>query len=77
MKRRISKKGDFICRRMKSSDKAFRFSEAVLLVLKYGAYIVRHRHINNVILVSTKKSECLRLVDFLNNRVVFAKKTKH
>lgn len=70
MKKRITKKGEFICRRQKESDKTFSYREAVRLayfkMIGKPAYIVRKRKVNYVIYVGRDKVEANRLTDFLN-----------
>lgn len=70
MKRRITKKGKFILRRQKRSDKSFSYRESIRLayfeMVGKPAYIVRKREVNNVIYVGRDKVEAIRLTDFLN-----------
>lgn len=71
MKIRTKKKGSFIIRRAKKSDKSFNFRESIRLayfeIEKKKAYIVKKRGVNNVIYVSQNKKEANRLLQFLNN----------
>lgn len=71
MKQRITKKGDFICRRQKPSDKSFSIKESYQLayfeIMNRPAYIIRKRKINNVIYVGRDKREANRLLKFLIN----------
>lgn len=70
MKKRYTKKGEFICRRQKPSDKSFLFKESFRLayfeMTNRSAYIIRKRKINNVIYVGRNKREANRLLKFLN-----------
>lgn len=70
MKKRITKKGDFICRRQKPSDKSFSLKESYRLayfeIMSKPAYIIRKRKINNVIYVGRDKREANRLLKFFN-----------
>lgn len=72
MKKRNTKKGEFICRRQKSSDKSFSIRESYRLayfeIMNKPAYIVRKRKVNNAIYVGMDKKEALRIADFLNNK---------
>lgn len=70
MKRRTTKKGEFICRRQKPSDKSFSIRESYRLayfeIVNRPAYIVRKRKVNNVIYVGRDKREADRLLKFFN-----------
>lgn len=70
MKIKTKKKGLFIIRRAKSSDKSFNFRECVRLAYfqlkKKKAYIIKRRGSNNVILVTQNKKDAERLLKFLN-----------
>lgn len=70
MKKRKYKKGEFICRRQKPSDKAFSLREGYQLayfrIMNRPAYIIRKRKINNVIYVGRDKREADRLLKFFN-----------
>ena len=70
MKKRYTKKGEFICRRQKSSDKSFSLKESYRLayfeIMNRPAYIIRKRKINNVIYVGRDKGEANRLLKFFN-----------
>lgn len=70
MKKRITKKGDFICRRQKPSDKSYSLRESYRLayfeVIGKPAYVIRKRKINNVIYVGRDKKEANRLLKFFN-----------
>lgn len=70
MKKRYTKKGEFICRRQKPSDKSFLFKESFQLayfeMTNRSAYIIRKRKINNVIYVGRNKREANRLLKFFN-----------
>lgn len=72
MKRRTNKKGEFILRRQKPSDKSFSYRESIRLayfeMIRKPAYIIRKRKVNNVIYVGRDRHEANRLVHFLNNR---------
>lgn len=72
MKRRTTKKGEFICRRQKPSDKSFRLRESYRLayfeLVNKPAYIVRERKVNNVIYVGRDRKEAHRLFKFLNKK---------
>lgn len=72
MKRKTSKKGVFICRRQKTSDKSFSYRESIRLayfeMIGKPAYIIRKRKVNNVIYVGRDRDEANRLINFLNNR---------
>ena len=52
MKKRNTKKGEFVCRRQKPSDKSFSLKESYRLayfeVMNRPAYIIRKRKINRV-----------------------------
>lgn len=74
MKKRNTKKGEFICRRQKPSDKSFSLKKSYLLAyfetMNRPAYIVRKRKINNVIYVGRDKKEANRLLNYLiNNKI--------
>lgn len=70
MKRRIQKKGKFIFRRLKKSDRTFMLKESYSMayfeITNRKAYIIKMRGTNNVIYCSQKKQEALRLLNFLN-----------
>ena len=70
MKKRNTKKGEFVCRRQKPSDKSFSLKESYRLayfeVMNRPAYIVRNRKINNVIYVGRDKREADGLLKFFN-----------
>lgn len=70
MKKRNTKKGEFICRRQKPSDKSFSLKESYRLayfeIMSKPAYIIRKRKINNVIYVGRDKREANRLLGFFN-----------
>lgn len=70
MKIKTKKKGLFIIRRAKSSDKSFNFRECIRLAYfqleQKKAYIIKRRGSNNVILVTQNKKEAERLLKFLN-----------
>jgi hypothetical protein len=70
MKKRDTKKGEFICRRQKPSDKSFSLKESYRLayfeIMSKPAYIIRKRKINNVIYVGRDKREANRLLKFFN-----------
>ena len=70
MKRRITKKGEFICRRQNDSDKSFMIRESMRLAFfemeGKPAFVVRKRKCNNVILVTRNKKEALNLTSRLN-----------
>ena len=70
MKKKKKKKGEFICRRQKSSDKSFSLKESYRLayfeIMNRPAYIIRKRKINNVIYVGRDKREANRLLKFFN-----------
>lgn len=70
MKKRNTKKGEFVCRRQKPSDKSFSLKESYRLayfeVMNRPAYIIRKRKINNVIYVGRDKREADRLLKFFN-----------
>lgn len=72
MKKRNTKKGEFICRRQKPSDKSFTFKESYWLayfeIINRPAYIIRKRKINNVIYVGRNKREADRLLKFFNKK---------
>ena len=70
MKKRNTKKGEFVCRRQKPSDKSFSLKESYRLayfeVMNRPAYIIRKRKINKVIYVGRDKREADRLLKFFN-----------
>lgn len=70
MKKRNTKKGEFICRRQKPSDKSSSLKESYRLayfeIMNRTAYIIRKRKINNVIYVGRDKREANRLLKFFN-----------
>lgn len=70
MKIRVKKKGLFIIRRAKKSDKSFHFRESIRLayfeIEKKKAYIIKKRGTNNVIYVGQCRKEAYRLYSFLN-----------
>lgn len=72
MKKRITKKGEFICRRQKPSDRTCTFRESVRLaffeIMNKPAYVVRKRKVNNVIYVGRDKMEAKRLINFYNKQ---------
>lgn len=72
MKRRTTKKGEFICRRQKPSDKSFSIRESYRLayfeIVNRPAYIVRKRKVNNVIYVGRDRREANKLLNFFNNK---------
>ena len=63
MKKRNTKKGEFVCRRQKPSDKSFSLKESYRLayfeVMNRPAYIIRKRKINNVIYVGRDRVHAL------------------
>lgn len=74
MKRRVTKKGEFICRRQNDHGKSFLFRESMRLAFfemeGKPAFVVRKRKFNNVILVTRNKKEALNLTSRLNKMVV-------
>lgn len=70
MKKRNTKKGEFICRRQKPSDKSFSLKESYRLayfeIMNRPAYIIRKRKINNAIYVGRDEREANRLLKFFN-----------
>ena len=70
MKKRNTKKGEFVCRRQKPSDKSFSLKESYRLayfeVMNRPAYNIRKRKISNVIYVGRDKREADRLLKFFN-----------
>lgn len=72
MKKRVAKKGIFICRRQKNTDKSFSFRECIRIAYfeQRGkpAYVVRKRKVNNVIHVCESKMEALSIANFCNSK---------
>lgn len=70
MKKRNTKKGEFICRRQKLSDKSFTIKEGFRLayfnMMNRPAYVIRKRKINNVIYVGRDKRQANRILKFFN-----------
>lgn len=70
MKRRIQKKGTFIFRRLKKTDRTFMLRESCRMayfeITNRKAYIIKKRGTNNVIYCSQNKKEALRLLNYLN-----------
>ena len=70
MKKRNTKKGEFICRRQKPSDKSFSLKKSYLLAyfetMDRPACIVRKRKINNVIYVGRDENFKSELKELLH-----------
>ena len=70
MKKRNTKKGEFVCRRQKPSDKSFSLKESYRLayfeVMNRQAFIIRIRMFNIVIYVGRVNRVAVRLLKFFN-----------